>query len=130
MQTLRQQLLNSTRGVREAWEHAPTAVRGLSKGPEDAQTAISNGQEAIDARVEQALEPAYAALEEGSLWLGVARDTGNRYQRAGYAAQAVALLRRAQTGAEQASGAAQGTAAQRELLDAIAAALRDAEAVG
>jgi hypothetical protein len=130
IQTLRQQLLDSTRGVREAWEHAPAVVRGLSERPEDAQTSVANGQESVDARVEQALDPAYAALEEGSLWLGVARGTSDRRQRAGYAAQAAALLQRAQTSAKQASGAAQGTAAQQELLDAIAAVLREAEAIG
>lgn len=133
MQALRQQLLDATRGVRDDWEHAPSVVRGLSEGPEEAQAADANGlgqgQEASDARVEQALEPAYSAFEEGSLWLAVARDTQNRHQRLGYAAQAVALLRRAQTVAEQASGAAQGTAAQSEVLAAIAAALHDAEAI-
>jgi dienelactone hydrolase len=57
----------------------------------------------------------------------VARDTSERSARAGYVALARALLTRARELTANASGIAQGTPEQTELLATVDAALRDVD---
>lgn len=126
--TLRDQLLDSVRGVRGGVHGGGSVERAALRGVLDDRAGNEGQVDAAptDDEVERALDPAMEAYEQGTLWLEVARDTTDRGARRGYVALAESLLTRARELAEKAPNVAQGTPQQTDLLASLAAALTSA----
>ncbi len=115
---LRDELLKSIRGgPRPPYLYDDTRQEDASPTPSTEETPPNP--------IEEALETAIAACEQGLLWLEVARGTDEPLARLGYFAQAKTLLHQARSLAINAPAETHGTPEQQQWLAMIEQALAD-----
>lgn len=116
---LRDEVMDGVRGGFPWEESESSAARGM---PDEEE----NQQDNDAPPVEQALEPAVSAYEQGALWLEVAKETTDRGARLGHLAQARTLLAHAKDLATNAPSIAPDSAIRQEWLTIIDSALAEA----